>query len=587
MLWGDNVSLRQHRRYQKKKTYILDQIKYAKFGMSTDKLKSNVTSPCTLSFSDASPNLVVPFCGNNICKSTVESYIGRNRDDNPTLTIDSNANSIADGWTASTDAGITGLSEIDGGQKLSITASSNAGVHFISRTYSGFVAGETVNIGYSLKNLTLTGGYTTRVIIQALTSSSVFVSTLISATYTNTTYNEISNTYIMPPTATKIVIYFRATSNNAGDTGSSWYKDISIKKVPVLIASNTMLVDSNADGVPDNWTFTKSATGTCSITTLGAHLLMSASSAQFQSVKLALDGTFNCVQNEVINVDFFYKFIQSTGSVACKTIVEFLDVDGNSLDGSYIGLSVNTDLTRNISTITVPANASISKAKYYIYLQANTVGGGDTGTLDVKNFNIYRSNVSAYIAQATDQSGNNNHAIQVTQASQPRVMSNGIWEADDKGKVLPFYDKINDALNFTSTVNIQNTDFTIMSKVNPYGVVSGWSAILGGDSGSVIFGFESGTLKMAKSYGSSSPSPWLTYATNSTMCISTIFNNTTKSLTMIKDKTTQLTTFSTSFTSNQKCMGMCTAGIGHFYGSIGTVIIYDRELTVDQVNKLK
>lgn len=65
---------------------------------SLDRLKTNATTPVTLSFSDASPNMIVPFSNNSINKSAVESYITRNRVVNPTLTI--NTGGVADNWTA-------------------------------------------------------------------------------------------------------------------------------------------------------------------------------------------------------------------------------------------------------------------------------------------------------------------------------------------------------------------------------------------------------------------------------------------------------------------------------------------------------
>lgn len=54
---------------------ILDQVKGAVASYSLDKIKTNATSPCILSFSDASPNMAVPFANNTFDKASVQNYI--------------------------------------------------------------------------------------------------------------------------------------------------------------------------------------------------------------------------------------------------------------------------------------------------------------------------------------------------------------------------------------------------------------------------------------------------------------------------------------------------------------------------------
>ena len=95
----------------------------------------------------------------------------------------------------------------------------------------------------------------------------------------------------------------------------------------------------------------------------------------------------------------------------------------NSNEDAVIGLQTVT------WTITLPAYTPANSA-----WRLGTMDTDVTSVSYVKNFEVTQTAANAHVTKWYDQSGNDNHAVQATPASQPKIVEGGVLVADANGK---------------------------------------------------------------------------------------------------------------------------------------------------------
>lgn len=149
----------------------------------------------------------------------------------------------------------------------------------------------------------------------------------------------------------------------------------------------------------------------------------------------------------------------------------------NQVAGSVFAIS--SDKLK--SGATSPYTLSFSNAA------PNLVATFSNGTLNKEHVENYIKSVnggnlvgmSVYVQQATDQSGNGNHAIQNTASNQPRVMNNGIWDVDGNGKVSPYFNGTTSVMNIINTLVGYENNLFINIVVRPNSNQLTYTAIIG------------------------------------------------------------------------------------------------------------
>ena len=414
------------------KKYILNQIKSSVAAYSLDQLNVKAKSCGIFSFSDASPVYTGKWKNGSLDKDDLASYIARNRILSPSMTVDTNVDGVVDNWTKNNGAGVTATFSLDTVQKIEITASGAPSTSTYVFQDIAIIAGEIITFKGTMK---ISGNVTGRVVVQCLDSADTVLSTT-TTTFTDTSYIEKSvANLIAPPTTTKVKCILGILQNADGNVGSAWFKDASMVKVVAFTLDDTMSVDGGS-GVPLGWlrSYTN-ASGTHSIdyTEKCQKIILTNVSAINGNIKTSyrISG-FQASEN--VSFMFDYKVSITAGTFNAHCYLVALD----SSDG-VLGTSADIANMSSTSWVTVSAtysNLPVNTAKVEVRLtgQSYTDITG-RGSVYFKNVKVYRSNVSAYVQQLTDQSDNGNHAIQNTQANQPRVLNNGIWETDVSGKL--------------------------------------------------------------------------------------------------------------------------------------------------------
>ena len=145
----------------------------------------------------------------------------------------------------------------------------------------------------------------------------------------------------------------------------------------------------------------------------------------------------------------------------------------NSNEDAVIGLQTVT------WTITLPAYTPANSA----WRLGNT-SSDVTSVSYVKNFEVTQTAASGHVATWYDQSGNDNHAVQATPASQPKVVDGGNFLG------LVRTDGVNDFFDLTTQINFNSNHglfalfadngagrFNLLGKKNTYTDGIGWSQI--------------------------------------------------------------------------------------------------------------
>lgn len=433
-----------------KSKYILKQVKGAVAAYSLDKLNNNVPSPCIVALSDASPNFTVPFAGNTFDTVAVENYIARNRVLNRLMTTDINSNGTADDYTFVQGAGHTTNKTVGAnGQTLNVTAATTGNVSSEFTQDITIIAGESFTLSAKFTLSSIVGGFKGRLWAQYMNgASSIGISSIPTSISTVGETLTISN-LTCPPTTTKVTLHLQGMSQNAGDTGTVVFTEVSLSKVPTFAIDDAMTTDANSDGVTDAWTYAVQSgiTATPTIDDLAQKLEITNSTAT-NNVQVNKDVA--CLPAEVINI--FGKVKMTGTNIQARLHADWYN-GASYLSSSTIAVTTATSYTDILNTaLTSPANTT--KATIVVSLKATVIGG--TGSAWFKNIKVWRSNVSATIQQLTDQSGRGNHAVQNTASNQPSILIGGIWQTDKNGKLSPRYDGVDDGLVVVKNVTINN-----------------------------------------------------------------------------------------------------------------------------------
>jgi hypothetical protein len=165
----------------------------------------------------------IPFCGENLCTGTMLNWLQRNQVASIPLGTDANADGVSDGWTLSSETGITGTASINNSyQKLEVTASTTTNKMYVLKDVT-CIAGNIVSSDVSLY---VSGNVRARVEFAYFNGSTYLSSSSTESTSTSPVTISLSNRTV-PATATKVRVLYAAKVGTIGDTGSAYFKDAS------------------------------------------------------------------------------------------------------------------------------------------------------------------------------------------------------------------------------------------------------------------------------------------------------------------------------------------------------------------------
>lgn len=147
-----------------------------------------------------------------------------------TLTMDANANNVADGWTLSTGAGTTGTTTVSAdGQKLQITAATMVNGGSLS-VYEDIIlvnsakAGDTITIAFDHKD---EGDATGQLQVKYYDSSNFNIGTINEFFEAKSTFTTVQKQFVLPANTYKIIVYLMARVAQ-NKTGTIYYKNFKL-----------------------------------------------------------------------------------------------------------------------------------------------------------------------------------------------------------------------------------------------------------------------------------------------------------------------------------------------------------------------
>lgn len=206
-------------------------------------------------------------------------------------------------------------------------------------------------------------------------------------------------------------------------------------------------------GVSTGWTSGASngGVGTASISDSSQRFDLTGGTQTFSGYGAYINNK-STVAGNIFTISVKYKKTTTLGS---SRVLMGIDWYNGSTYLSTSSVYTNVDTTEYITiqnTFLAPLNTTI--AKIFIRIDSNGVIG-NTGSAWFKDASVTISNQSAYVTTIYDQSGNGNHAVQVTPSNQPRIVNAGVIDVDASGKPRIVFADGSDRL-LASGMSIQN-----------------------------------------------------------------------------------------------------------------------------------
>lgn len=318
---------------------------------------------------------------------------------NPGLDFDGDFDGVADDWAKSGSVNATHSFEVENGkgQKIIVTASiTGALVHVEQKV--GVTANETYSLSVDGKVENAVGGFRGRIYIAWHDAADAVISYTTAVPFTNTGYSRIKQEGVQaPPNAVKARVILQAEAQAAGDRGTVWFRRAKFEKgpkstyyptdAPNLIETNPLLtVDSDEDGVTDEWNITNTTTGN------KVRLEVSEEKGQGIFVEDSTEAGYHGIQNAsfpvvagetyTLSVDIFCEQTSGNpGMLLAHRQVSFYAKDGAFITGYGSDTTANE---RRSFYMTAPSNATTAM----VVLRARIKEPGTAGVVWYKNVQL-------------------------------------------------------------------------------------------------------------------------------------------------------------------------------------------------------
>ena len=208
--------------------YVLDKTKNVKGAWSLRKLSKYATKAIRVR-DDSSNEIDIGFVGENLDTQTLSSWLTRNYIVNPLMITDTNADSMADSWSAFNGNG-TYAYTVDGGQKIQMVTSNANAYAGVQQVITPMVAYMVVTVSLNCKLNIVGAGLYVRIRVTCYNSSDASLGNN-DVTHTTDTGADFVNktmTFTAPATTAYMIATVRVATGDANGTGSGWFKNYSV-----------------------------------------------------------------------------------------------------------------------------------------------------------------------------------------------------------------------------------------------------------------------------------------------------------------------------------------------------------------------
>ena len=386
------------------------------------------------------------------------------------LGVDSNSDGKSDGWAYIEKAGtITGTASCDGTcQKFDITNStSRFGAYAIFSDYMSTTQGEEWLVRFD-SSYTITEGVgkiSYYFIFYNSSDAEVTRTNLPVSTQPTSGEGYVTNDInITVPSDGTIVkmrfgLGFYDDTGSGGLVGEACFKDAVLVKNTFLDDIGLLTEDDDDDGVANEWKGT-SGSGNTDVFSIDSAQKIEITASTTTNASRIDSPEISISAGEVLKYYLTYKI---SGNVIASIKVRWYD--GASYSTDTISNLTSTNFETVINEFTAPA----STEHVVVRLLVEPTSIGNTGSVWFKDTSFVKQENSCYATKVFDKTGNENHLIQDTASSQPRLVNAGTYEVDSNGDYALYFDGTDDFFDVTDNqeLDITTGNLSILARHDP------------------------------------------------------------------------------------------------------------------------